>query len=303
MADHDLKTITPDTTPAVGNFVFGADSQSASAPNLWALSDIKTLFIGAGSVSVASGKTLTVSNTLTLAGTDSTVMTFPGTSQTLAGLGVAQTFTAKQTITPPADTEALVVSSYSVTGSGTTPMIDLAGTWNTSGSPTAIKLNITNTSSGSSALLVDLQIGGSSRFSITKSGALNVYGAIGQLIQLTAGNFNGELAVSGGAAGYFNGNNRSIQMPSDGFFAWTTNTTNNGTSSYGTGLYRVADAIVGVRGASASAGGALSFIEQTAPSAPAANGCYLYAEDDGAGKTRLMALFSSGAAQQVAIQP
>ena len=48
---------------------------------------------------------------------------------------------------------------------------------------------------------------------------------------------------------------------------------------------------------------ALQFDEMTAPSAPSANGVFIYAEDNGSGKTRLMALFSSGAAQQIAIQP
>ena len=48
---------------------------------------------------------------------------------------------------------------------------------------------------------------------------------------------------------------------------------------------------------------ALKFDEMTAPAAPAANGVYIYAEDNGAGKTRLMAKFASGAAQQIAIQP
>jgi hypothetical protein len=43
--------------------------------------------------------------------------------------------------------------------------------------------------------------------------------------------------------------------------------------------------------------------EITAPAAPAANQVVIYAEDNGAGKTRLMAKFSSGAAQQIAIQP
>jgi len=41
----------------------------------------------------------------------------------------------------------------------------------------------------------------------------------------------------------------------------------------------------------------------TAPSAPAANGIILFGKDNGSGKTQLMALFSSGAAQQVAIEP
>jgi len=48
---------------------------------------------------------------------------------------------------------------------------------------------------------------------------------------------------------------------------------------------------------------ALKFDEMTAPSAPSANQVVIYAEDNGSGKTRLMALFSSGAAQQIAIQP
>lgn len=43
--------------------------------------------------------------------------------------------------------------------------------------------------------------------------------------------------------------------------------------------------------------------EVTAPSAPAANKVRIYADDNGAGKTRVMALFASGAAQVMAIQP
>jgi hypothetical protein len=49
--------------------------------------------------------------------------------------------------------------------------------------------------------------------------------------------------------------------------------------------------------------GDVTFSEKTAPAAPAANKCILYCVDNGSGKTQLMAIFSSGAAQQVAIQP
>lgn len=49
--------------------------------------------------------------------------------------------------------------------------------------------------------------------------------------------------------------------------------------------------------------GGILMAEMTAPAAPAANNVILYAVDNGSGKTQLMALFSSGAAQQVAIQP
>lgn len=53
---------------------------------------------GAGTVTVASGKTFTVNNTLTLAGTDATVMTFPTTSATVARTDAANTFTGTQTV-------------------------------------------------------------------------------------------------------------------------------------------------------------------------------------------------------------
>jgi hypothetical protein len=43
--------------------------------------------------------------------------------------------------------------------------------------------------------------------------------------------------------------------------------------------------------------------EQTAPSAPAANRYRIFAQDNGAGKTQLMVIFASGAAQQIAIEP
>jgi len=47
-------------------------------------------------LTIADGKTLTMSNSLTLAGTDSTTMTFPASSATVAGLGIAQSFSAQQ---------------------------------------------------------------------------------------------------------------------------------------------------------------------------------------------------------------
>ena len=51
-----------------------------------------------GTFTLTNSKTFAVQNTVTLAGTDSTTMTFPATSQTLAGLGVSsQVFTTAQT--------------------------------------------------------------------------------------------------------------------------------------------------------------------------------------------------------------
>ncbi|WP_447948207.1 NosD domain-containing protein [Microbacterium maritypicum] len=50
-------------------------------------------------------------------------------------------------------------------------------------------------------------------------------------------------------------------------------------------------------------GGFMQMSETTTPATPQTNDVRLYADDNGSGKTRLMALFPTGAAQQVAIQP
>lgn len=83
-----------------------------------------------------------------------------------AGLG-ANTFTSLQTITVgAANTGVLASTGYSLTGSDATPMVNLAGTWNTSGRPTGIKLNVTNTASAANSRLLDIQVGGTSVFNV-----------------------------------------------------------------------------------------------------------------------------------------
>jgi hypothetical protein len=62
-----------------------------------------------------TSKTLTISNTITLAASaDSQTFTFPSTSDTLAGLATTQTFTATNTFTPSSSTSVpLIVQGYS----------------------------------------------------------------------------------------------------------------------------------------------------------------------------------------------
>lgn len=66
-------------------------------------------------LTVADGKTFIVNNGLTLSGTDSTVMTFPSTTATIARTDAAQTFTGVQTLS-----SAPVLSTGTVTVSGST---------------------------------------------------------------------------------------------------------------------------------------------------------------------------------------
>jgi len=73
------------TAPASGSTLTVADGKTLTANSTLTLAG-------------TDAKTLTVNASLTLSGTDSTVMTFPATSTTVAGLGIAQTFTQDQTI-------------------------------------------------------------------------------------------------------------------------------------------------------------------------------------------------------------
>lgn len=70
-----------------------------------------TITTSTGTLTVTNAKTLSVSNSLTLAGTDSTTMTFPASSATVAGLGIAQTFSATQTLTGSSSTPAAVITN------------------------------------------------------------------------------------------------------------------------------------------------------------------------------------------------
>lgn len=62
-------------------------------------------------LTIANGKTLTANNSLTLAGTDSTAMTFPGTSDTVVTLTATQTLTNKTLTSPVMTTPSLGVAS------------------------------------------------------------------------------------------------------------------------------------------------------------------------------------------------
>jgi len=76
----------------------------------------------------------------------------------------------------------------------------------------------------------------------------------------------------------------------------------SGTSVPDVALIRTAAGILALTD-TATGGGSFEMTEVTAPAAPGANKVRIYAEDNGSGKTRLMALFASGAAQQIAIEP
>lgn len=113
---------------------------------------------------------------------------------------------------------------------------------------------------------------------------------------LTLGNAETYGAMSAGLAAGSN----FVNFGSTGSLLWSSGAIFY--SGADTGLVRVGAGIVKVTDG-ATGGGAFQFEEMTAPSAPASGDVVLYAEDNGSGKTRLMARFATGASQQVAIEP
>lgn len=326
---------------------------------------------------------------------------------------------------------AIAITPEALTGSAAGSSLDIAQTWNTTGTPTALKLNVTDTASNANSLLMDLQVGGSGRLSVRKTGAvlsksfiasswdasgqitLNYFGFGLELPGNRAVAWNDGIASSGfpdvllyrdaaatlaqrnGANAQtfriYNTTDSGITNYERGFVGWSSNTLRIGTEKGGTGTARALEfqtdgvtrltlsttgnatfsnrlyvnststylesdtsqlyVFIGGRTAvsfrqstnfsfsnecglswasgtdasggtldlrlsraaanilrlggnqDSTTGGAMEFFEMTAPAAPAANNVRIYAVDNGSGKTQLMALFATGAAQQLAIEP
>ena len=118
---------------------------------------------------------------------------------------------------------AQTLTGQSLTGTQATSLVDLNATWNTTGTPTALKLNVVETGAGSNAAskLMDLQVGGGSLFSVTKGGFATFTGtnyAIGRSgTHMIFGSSVSFLAALDSAFGTDYG---GFKVASDGFFGW-----------------------------------------------------------------------------------
>lgn len=146
-----------------------------------------TFTSGTYTLTGAAGKTLTFSNSLTLAGTDSTTMTFPATSATMARIDAGQTFTGVQAFTAPTIatglviTEAVGTSALVLTGATQTssfPALSLTQTWNNAGVAfTGASFTITNTASASSSRILKILAGASTVADFKIDGSLTIANA------------------------------------------------------------------------------------------------------------------------------
>lgn len=122
-------------------------------------------------LTIADGKTLTVNNTLTLAGTNSTTMTFPGTSATIARTDAANSFTGHQTIEGVTSTGATGTGKFVFDGSPTlvTPVL---------GAATATSINGLTITSGTGTLTIpnsaSLIMSGANALTFSMSGTATI---------------------------------------------------------------------------------------------------------------------------------
>ena len=194
--------------------------------------------------------------------------------------------------------------------------LTITQTWNDAADTfVAASIDITNTASANDSVLLRGRIPGSSNagFSFTAKDGSNasvlrltdVYGGASSFL-----NESNRLGLSGGGVyvgltiNHSGGSGAGAYLPSDYALGWSSAASSTLVqNSRDISLHRIGAGVLGVRGAASTDGSALNFLEQTAPSAPSANQVVIYAEDNGSGKTRLMARFNTGAAQVLATEP
>lgn len=103
-----LGAITPTT---VNGLTISTTTGTFTLTNAKTLTVSDSFTLATSSLTLGNGKVLTVSNTLTLAGTDSTTMTFPSTSASIARTDAAQTFTGTQTFSQVITTANAIAAS------------------------------------------------------------------------------------------------------------------------------------------------------------------------------------------------
>jgi hypothetical protein len=119
---------------------------------------------------------------------------------------------------------AQTLTGQSLTGTQATSLVDLATTWlSTTGTPTAIKLNVTDTASNAASKLMDLQVGLVSVFSVSKTGLIQCNSA--------GASFPGGVFAGGSIGGGIGGstvslanNTGAVTVGSNGEFSFSTTT-------------------------------------------------------------------------------
>jgi hypothetical protein len=97
--------------------------------------------------------------------TDNAIVRANGTGGgTVQGGDAVLSDTGELTLSPSNDTTGLTITGGSITGSGTTPFLSVAGTWNTTGAAKGLVVNVTQTAAGNDSAYLSVQKAGSPKF-------------------------------------------------------------------------------------------------------------------------------------------
>jgi hypothetical protein len=131
----------------------------------------------------------------------------------------------------------LVLSSGTITASE--PILDLSQTWNNSGVTfEGIKFNVTDTASAAASELLDLQVGGTSLFSVDKSGKTVIASGTAIALQFGAGSLapqfsapaNGVLAFLYNGTTKYRATSAEFRIGSDNPLGFSSTSTASGTN-------------------------------------------------------------------------
>lgn len=275
MSEQNLKTDTPDTSFALAtSFIFGADSQAAVAPSVYPAQTV---------LNAVLAKANSWSAEQTIAGAP---LTFSGNqsapSWTTSGIrlkSVAGTLTDASSTGTVAAAYTNVLAGDTIAASSATTFTDYFSAF--IAEPTA-GTNVTMTRKWALGLTGNLRVSGIIASTFTN---VNIEFANGSVYFRRTDNAQIQFASSV--------TSRFAQVAANGSIGFS-NTNDNASTAQDTGLVRAAAGIARLTDGS-TGGGALQFTERTAPAAPATNNCILFSEDNGAGKTRLVARFPTGA--------
>ena len=212
-------------------------------------------------------------------------------------------------------TYTMTVASGITFAAGTitdTKPFKITQTWNDATEAfTALLVDITSTAADAASLAANLKVGGSSIWSVRKDGLVQFAHGTAAAPAVAFGtttvgfksgnetyaNNNAVVFVGGNADIVQFTSNRGIAIKTGWFLEWGI------AGAVGPLLYDVTTTTLGIRSAATTTGCAFEFLEMTAPAAGAANTARIYAVDNGAGKTQVMAIFSDSSTAQICIQP
>jgi len=180
-------------------------------------------------LTILDGKTLTVNNTITLAGTDTKIYTFPTTDATIARTDAAQTFTGTQTfstitagtISGASGTTDIALNTAATTAAASGAINIATGTTTTSGATGAVTVK-SGTSAGASGS-VTISTGNTNN---ATAGAINLTGGT-----VSSGNgVGGAITIQAGTGGPSAGNGGAVSIDAGP----KAGTGNNGAINIGT---------------------------------------------------------------------